>query len=373
MEANLVTRRYLTASKQYFQDHLALYLSKKPIPPETSFVYFCNDWYLAVETVIAVFGILLVTYVTQVFEYPRWDWNKLLINGLACFLNSTCTFAPKSICSRIGFISFLFAANMFCINFMARFMIWITQVNYFPQFISFDEIIDDGYYLRGDSFAFAKLTNIHKVRNKMIDYLFSRLIIIDICCFQSISFGLCGSPEECFNYLYSDQNIAVASSTEYFQSVSKDITANIYSVLEDGFSSKHGLNFLLQKDFNLKAELDRFISMANEGGLISKWMADLSLDYIKQHDTINNGVVSITHVISLAIVYIPLMILSLLVFLTEIIIHFHLKTNPKSNARQFWTIAETLIDPERHFLNYDLRFLLPFSYYNKTTLMFTGR
>lgn len=361
MEANSVTTKRLTPSSQYFQDRFALCLSKKPIPAEISFIYFWSDWYLTVEAVIAVLGILIVTYALQVFEYPRWDCAKLLINGLVCFLNSSSTFAPKSIAVRIGFASFLFLALLFCINFMARFMIWVTQMNYYPRLNSFEEIIDNGYYLRGDAFAFAKFSNINKVS---YTNLIHKMDNDQLWCFQIIPFKLCGSADECLNLSYLNQDIAVAISSEYFRSISKDITANIYCISEDRFSSKHGLNFLLQQDFDLKAELDRFISMANEGGLISKWMADLNLDHIKRHQHMNNNnsEVSMAHMISIYFTCGSIIALSLLVFLAEIIIHSHLKLSSKSKATQFWKILESLIDPERHFLNYDLRSVLPISY-----------
>lgn len=166
LEANLIITKYLTPSNQYFQDQLAWCLSKKPIPTEISFLYFCSDWYLALEIFISILGILAITYVTQVFEYPRWDWNKLVFNGLACFLYFPCTFAPKSIQVRVGYASFLIGITFFCLNFVAHLTMWLMQVNYIHQLNSFEEIIDAGYSLSGDSFAYGKLLNWNRVSNR---------------------------------------------------------------------------------------------------------------------------------------------------------------------------------------------------------------
>lgn len=159
--------------------------------------------------------------------------------------------------------------------------------------------------------------------------------------------------------MHLDQDIAVAISAEYFRSISTDVTKNIYCIHESGFSSTHGLNFLVRDDFEFKRELDRFISMANEGGLISKWMADLGLEHVTQHEDKNKSEVTMAHIISLLIVCGSCIFLTLLVFLVEILIY---KQKSKSNAGKFWSFAELVIDPERHFLNYDLRYILPVSY-----------
>lgn len=162
----MVTTKYLKASNQYIQDRLAWCLAKRPIPAWENFLYFCNDLYLAIAMFIVVLIVMIVAYVSQMMERIRCDWNELLIMGLAIWLNIPCTFAPKSIPVRVGYMSFLLAACTFCIHFTARLTIWVTQANYFPQFKSFEEIIDAGYSLSGDSFAFAKLSNMNNVSNE---------------------------------------------------------------------------------------------------------------------------------------------------------------------------------------------------------------
>lgn len=174
-----------------------------------------------------------------------------------------------------------------------------------------------------------------------------------------ILYNLCGSAKECLNQMYVDQDIAVATSIEYFRCISLVINTNIYCVLENGFSSKHLVHFLLRKDFELMSELNRFISMANEGGLISKWMVDLSSKHVTQHQDTIRMEISMTHMISLLITCGPLIFIAILTLFVEFLVH---KQNTKLNAGKFWSFANLMIDPERHFLNYDLRFALPISY-----------
>lgn len=272
----------------------------------------------------------------EMFEYPRHDWNTFVLIGCAVYFGTIYQFNPKSIPFRIILFIFLQTAFICSTIIIGLMMNWIIEIHYYPKLESFEDIIGAGYNVSGESFAFAK-------HPELVD-----------------KFILCDNTEACLSQLNLDQHLAVAISNEYFQNIPKIFKEDVYCLTEYGFSSTHGLHFLLRNDTGLKSDLDRFILLANEGGLIFKWMADLSARQILKNEDIILREHSMKIMWSLGFICGSLILLATNVFLAEIIIH---KQRARSYSQRFWTLAEQLIDPDRHLLNYDLRYMLPLSYH----------
>lgn len=347
MEANLITMNYIHASNHYHQDHLKWCLSKKPIPPEINFLYICPDWYVVISLVISLTLFHIMAYFADVFEYPRHDWNTFFLVGVAGCCGFPCKFSPKSIPFRVIFMVFVIGTFFIASIIVAISLNWMLETNYYPQFNSFEQVIDAEYILSGDSFALAKLSTTKDIINPLT---------------LNGRFSLCKSAEICLDQLHAYQDMAVAISYEYFRSISKEFKTDIYCISVSGFSTRHSLNFLLGNNFKFKAELNRFIQMANEGGLIFKWISNFSSEHGTKYEHTIHGAkyeISMKHLmISLSLPCLFLL-LSLLVFPAEIVIH---KLKTRAEFRKFFAFAELIIDPERHFLNYDLRYVLPISY-----------
>lgn len=345
MEANLIALNYLNVSHQYYQDHLKWCMSIKPIPPELNFPNFFREWYVVVVPIIVLSFAHGIAYFAQVFEYPRHDCYTIFLFELGCFCSVSYNLSPKSIPVRIGLMAYAFGHFCYASIIGALLMHWILKPNYYPKFNSFKQVIDAEYNLSGDTFAFAKLST----TNDFIDPLI-----------LNERFSLCESADICLDQLHTYQDMAVAISNEYFRSISNGFNTDIYCLSVNGFSSGHSLNFLLGNNFKFKAELNRFIQMANEGGLIFKWMTDFSSEDGTQYEYITQSEISMAHIM-LAVVSFPgsILLSSLIVFLAEILFH-RLKTRPE--FRKFCAFAEFMCNADRQFLNYDLRYMLPLSY-----------
>lgn len=293
-----------------------------------------------------MFALTFITYVLQVFENRRLDWNTIILIGVATFFGIPCKFSPKCISLRSSHLTILLVSTFQGALFTTIFMTWISEIHYFPRFDSFEQIIAAEYNLSGDSFALATLSNI-----------LDRRILNE-------KFNLCKSTVACLSQLYSGNDVAIALSNEYFRSISNEFKEHVYCISdhENGFSSRHGLHFLLRKTFEFKTELNRFIQMANQGGLISKWMSELSLKQLKQNEYISDADYTMELMIMELCTSALLILLAIIVFLMEIAV-YKLKDRPR--LRKFCAVVELAISPKRYFLNYDLRYMLPISYDKK--------
>lgn len=319
----------------------------KPIPAWSNALHVCNDPYAGILLFASIITILCMAYATQVIESPRWDWNKLFINGIACFLNVPCRFAPQSNPVRVGFIAFLFGCVSFNTIFMARFIAWTTQTVYEDPFETLNDIINNGYNLSGDSFAFDKMSELNVFREHP-DVLNAR-------------FDLCETFDNCLHQFEMNEQLAMAISNEYYESVIMHQNEEIYCLTETELSFRRGSIFLLRNTSSLLLrQLNQFIVQANEAGLIVKWLRSLyHSKNVKKHRNAFMAELTWDQLVALPIIIGILLIFAGFIFVAEIIIH---SKNLRSDANIFWRFAGLLIDPDRHFIQYDLRFIAALSY-----------
>lgn len=331
----------MTASHQYHQDQLIWCLQKQPIPTWKNALYFCNDPYAGILLFASIITILILAYVTQVFEYPRWDWNKLFINGIACFLNFPCRFNPQSNPIRVGFIAFLFGCVSFNTIFIARFIAWTTRTVYENPLETTNDFINNGYNLSGDSFAFDKMSELSDFKDNT-ELLYRH-------------FDLCETIDECLHQFETSKRLTIAISNECYKNVIMHQNEEIYCLTETELSFKRGSIFLLRNNSSLILhQLNAFVDQSNEAGLIVKWLRSLySLKNVKKHRTAFMAEITWDQFVGFHIVISAALIFGSFVFWAEIIIH---SKNSRSDANVFWKFAGLLIDPDRHFIHYDLRF-----------------
>lgn len=67
---------------------------------------------------------------------------------------------------RYGYISFTFGSIVFASIFIAKIIDFDSKTIYYPKMKSFDDVVNAGYSLAGDPFAFARLSNMNEVCNE---------------------------------------------------------------------------------------------------------------------------------------------------------------------------------------------------------------
>lgn len=155
--------KYLNASHSYHHDSLMWCHPKRPISLSINFIYLCTDFKVYVAFAITCVVVISSTYIGQMFEDQRMDWNRLVMNGMACFFYCPCHFVANGNVMRIGFIFFLFGTFLFNTILSAKLMVRITKTTYVQQLESFDEIIENDFDFIGDHFAMVKLMELNKV------------------------------------------------------------------------------------------------------------------------------------------------------------------------------------------------------------------
>lgn len=123
--------------------------------------YMCTDPIVYGVCTIQVVMIISLAYYLQQFEYPQWDWNKLVINGIACYCCLPCVYKPTNLSNRILFIVLLLSCIIFITIFTAIFL--AGNIRYGPQIDSISKIVANNLKLAGDRFAFLKLSEQNEV------------------------------------------------------------------------------------------------------------------------------------------------------------------------------------------------------------------
>lgn len=110
---------------------------------------------------------------------------------------------------------------------------------------------------------------------------------------------------------------------------------------------EYNLKFLVNKNFSYSKDLNKFIRMASENGLIEKWQKDLLKEYQKRPDYRTFRSLSIQNFYGVLVVCLLFIIALIFAFILEKIVYNKTKT---VNPSRFWIIIEIIIDPDRHFL-----------------------
>lgn len=108
---------------------------------------------------------------------------------------------------------------------------------------------------------------------------------------------------------------------------------------------EYPMTFLIRRNFPHLKQLNEFIHMASQGGLIKQWRAN---SHIQTYYNKENMYVKITldHLHGYLIICCILLIISFLTLLLEQCVHTR-ATMP--NPYRFWIIVDMLIDSDRHF------------------------
>lgn len=115
---------------------------------------------------------------------------------------------------------------------------------------------------------------------------------------------------------------------------------------------EYSFKIFMRDNFPLINELNRFIHHAFDCGLIPKWTKTFQY-FTEKSNKSQYYPVSMTLLMVLSIICCGILLFASFVWILETIVH---KKNCTQNSSPFWHFIEMMIDPYRHFLNYDLSF-----------------
>lgn len=162
---------------------------------------------------------------------------------------------------------------------------------------------------------------------------------------QIRNFKLYEDPIHSLNHLISNERSTAALSLEYVRVNELMKTSRIYCLPRPAiyeYSSK----FLVRKDFEFLNKLNRFILMAGQSGLISKWKNAEKIPFFS-HDSPDGKKIRLVQFSVFIAICVAMLINAFMVLIIERIVHEY---RLKLNNNKFWIFAETLIDSERHYL-----------------------
>lgn len=352
----------MSGSSAYHLDTLTWCVQvKAKIPRVKNIFYVCRDW--RVYAILTVLSILVhfITYVLQQFEdvYPKWDWFRLMVCGIANVCGLSYTYKPKILANRIYYACMLISALIYAITIVAYGQHFVSIQLYEDQISSVREIINKDYTWFGDSFALAHLYKQSEVTESFrFAYLSSPNL--HFASYQQIypqellkKFKVCENLDVFLSQHDSNPYLAVAVSLENAQNNRLIPTSKMYCFENSEIIMKYATQFLVRKDFPHLEELNTFIQAINANGLIIKWMADTRIRPKHQYQSQEFKPVTIDSFKLVFEMWVCLFIGLLLVLIVENII-FHLAH--KQNPTKFSQLLEMLIDSERHFLLNDIRF-----------------
>lgn len=158
---------------------------------------------------------------------------------------------------------------------------------------------------------------------------------------------ICENLDQCLGQLIENSKLAVAISLAHAHKSSLISPSEIYCFDGSEIIHDYTLKFLIRKDFPYLYELNVFIQMSFEGGLIGKWYSNTSIHTPQEHFKPDNRQMTMKNLHGAFLLAFLLTILSFCLLFLEKYIHKKMKAN---KPHQFWAILEILIDPDRHFL-----------------------
>lgn len=94
---------------------------------------------------------------------PKWDWFRIIMIGIPNILGFACTFNPKPLPQRVGYIFFFFGSMLFYITVGSVFIIFTTIPFYESPIDSVKEILSLSFDLKGDGLELKYLNQINQV------------------------------------------------------------------------------------------------------------------------------------------------------------------------------------------------------------------
>lgn len=160
-------------------------------------------------------------------------------------------------------------------------------------------------------------------------------------------YEICDNLEHCLKQLARNAELAVAVSQEYFQNRNSIENIGIYCFENPNVIYDYALYFMVRKDFSYLKELNGFIGMASESGLINKWRSTgPTKTYVTEKEQAYNNV-KIKNLFGIFVIFLLLQALIVLTITLERFVHK--KVNGRNPSR-FWIYADMIISPDRLFL-----------------------
>lgn len=158
-------------------------------------------------------------------------------------------------------------------------------------------------------------------------------------------FKICEDINVCLGQLDQNSRLAVAISRE------RDLNSIIETSSEFCFEKsetihEYPMTLFVRRDFLYLENLNRFIQMASECGLIEKWHID---SQIQSHYKSNENIykhLTLDNFRGIYIIWCIILLIDFFVLLLERFIH---RKARMPNPSRFWIIVEMFIDSDRHF------------------------
>lgn len=161
-------------------------------------------------------------------------------------------------------------------------------------------------------------------------------------------FEIITNPYQHLRELQFDERLAVGVSFEHVQNDELVNRQNIFCFESPNHIYSYSMNVLTSKDFPYLAELNRFIKMASESGLVVKWLKGYTFGSVPEKKSSSEYVeVKLEMYVYLVLIALSLQILACLIAIIE---STAFKKIHMDNARPFWRIIEMTVNPYRYFL-----------------------
>lgn len=165
-------------------------------------------------------------------------------------------------------------------------------------------------------------------------------------------FEIFKNPNVYLHRLEWDSELAVAVSREQVKNNESLSKLQIYCFENPNHIYEYPMKILTSKKFGYLNELNRFIQMSSESGLIDKWLKGSEFKNLGKEIYQSQYIKVDFDVFIVLVVFISLMLLfSFYVFYVERSID---KRNITKSDSPFWRIIKIIIDADRHFFMYDL-------------------
>lgn len=164
MDENLITNKYLIASRPYYYDYFTWCVqSQQPIPLWKNFFHLCNDWAVWLATTIVTVVLVAIGYYTTQFEDRPRNWNECHLFVLGAAVGMGVAFNPQTNMVRFLFLLGLFGGIVFATTLNSIIMASVTAPILKKQVTSISEITNGEFELVGDRFAFIQMSQQNQV------------------------------------------------------------------------------------------------------------------------------------------------------------------------------------------------------------------
>lgn len=185
MGKNIITSKYLLASKSYYHSAFRWCVKKRqPVPQRENLLYLCRDSRVYFLFVMFLLTSQWLTYFGQQFEETQLDWHRIFAHGFAAVVGFPGPYFPKNSANRVLYAFFLLAYQLFVIIISSVALVFVTTPILQPQIESVREIVSKEFKLVGNQFVFTKLLEKSQVISKS-------LFLLIVLKFELMEFLIC--------------------------------------------------------------------------------------------------------------------------------------------------------------------------------------